>query len=530
MKKYYWLLLLMLTYIPVSFAKKPALQTGNGTLDITTTPPGAIITINGFHTDFTTPATLFNIKPGTYTIEVSLSDYLFSKRQIMVTPDTTIFLSFELISLSDTAHIIGDLRLGILYLPQTPIDNPYLVDNRQVYAREITLNVGKHSVAWEGGNIYSSLDTVIEIFPGKLTTFQFSPQRLYEKLQVSTNPADAEIYINNRFYANGELSLTLATGTYSVSVKRLGYYVNQQQVQIQPDDPTLLTITLLRIPDRDGDGFLDSIDQCPETYGLYDGCPKQKKSQVLRRSISVLADNFRVQPLVCSIQLLNFLNRVPTNKRFREFISYFNDGQFYSNNKNGFTMANSSSCSFYGLFLGIELGQWYSGLEYRKLLFNPLLIPIEKDTYCVYFDSTSGINPTVQFPSTALSFGINFMIKRMNVSFGFGYQWEDIIIKDLVTKKNLEKYLKQTGNIDLAATKNKYIGPRTSISFNNDFWYTLLVFQLDVYRLKRSTIGVYASSFLSITQQQTGWRGFHAGITYKIVAFDKSRKTGKSKK
>lgn len=518
--KYTLICLCIAAFLTHGYAEKisAAQKKGSGIIDIISTPPDAQVIINGIETGLITPATLTNLKPGIYTVEISLPDYLFSKRQVTVTPDTAILLSFELISLSDTAHIIGDLKLGILYLPQTPIDNPYLVDNKQIYAQEVTLNTGKHSVGWEGGNVYSSLDTIIEIYPGKLTTFQFSPQRLYGSLVVSASPADAEIYINNRQYATGTLNLALATGTYSISVRHEGYYPDEQQVIILPDKQTSVSSALRQIPDRDRDGFLDSLDICPDEYGLYEGCPQQKKAEAIKRSFRSLWDNLRQQPFTFSISLLGYLNRVPTNRQFSEILSYFNDGRAFFNNKKGFTFGNTYAVSFYGFFLALELGQWNSGLEYKKEPFNPLLIHAAKDTYCIYYDTLADIRPTVTLPSTALSLGISVTIKKIRIAYGMGYQWENIRIYDLITQSNLKKY--QNGMLIDSSTM-EYIGPRTTVVFENRWWFHMLNVQWDLYRAKRSVLAAYASAFLSFgTGVKTGWRGIQAGVLYKFIPHD----------
>ncbi len=488
-----------------------------GSVNILSTPPNARVFLNGEETGFKTPAFLSRVKAGLNTIKVTLPDYLFATRQINIIPDTTITLSFKLISLSDTAHIIGNLQLGILNLPRPPIHSPYLVDNKQVYSEEITLNAGKHHVVWEGGNIYSSLDTVIEIFPGKLTTFSFSPVRLTGQLTVSPFPFDADVYINQRLNSTGKLHTSLATGTYSISVQRNGYTPHEQQVTIMPGRHVILEIDLIKIPDRDNDGFLDSCDHCPDVYGLYAGCPKQDRGEAIKRYARIVHDNLKKQPLTFSLNTIGLLLRNPTNESFREFISYFNDGPPFCNNKSGIIFANSYSVSSHGFHINLELGQWYSGLKYEKHWYNPILITTEDNQYYIFYkDSATNLEPRIIIPSTSLSCGFNLTIRRFNCTYSLGYQWEDIIISDVISKAGFEQYLIESDSLQSDFTP--YTGPRTTIVFNNDFWFHKLRFEYDLAKGRRFIPSVYTSISLSFgSKPNTGWHTFQAGMLLKII-------------
>ncbi len=495
----------------------------SGGINVTSTPPNAAIFLNGLKTGRKTPAFFKKIKAGLNTIEVTLSDYLFAKRQINIIPDTTISLSFKLISLSDTAHIIGDLQLGILSLPRAPLNSPYLVDNKQVYSEEITLNAGKHHIVWEGGNIYTSLDTIIEIYPGKLTTFPFLPERLIGKLTVSPFPYDADVYINNRLNSTGLLRTVLSTGSYSVIVQRNGYYPHEQQVAITPGKHLVLEIDLTVIPDRDNDGFLDSCDKCPDVYGLYGGCPKQNRGDAIKRYKEILVGNLKKQPLTFSVNTISYLFRNPTNTGFKDFISYFNDGKFFCNNQNGLIFANTYTVSFRGFQFAVELGQWLTGLEYKKALHNPIFLKTEEDTSCIFYkDTATGVEPRISFPSTALSCGFNLTIRKFNCTYSLGYQWEDILITDLVPKEDLDQFIADSLEI--------YTGRKETIVFDNNFWFHKLRFEFDLGTGRKFLPALYSSFALSVGSKHTGWHAVQAGVLYKFIPSAKRKLRIKTEK
>lgn len=515
--------------ICVSFSQEKNSDTAEteltGSINITSTPSDAEIYVNGKKTEFRTPALLKDLKIGLVSIEVSLPDYLFSKRQITVLPDTTISISFKLISLSDTTHILGDLKLGILRLPSPPINAPYLVDNKQVYSREFTLNTGKHHIVWEGGNVYSSLDTIVEIFPGKLTTFTFIPERLTGNLTISPFPRDAEIYINEHLYSTGDLEMVFSTGNYHVLVKRNGYYPHERNIVIHPGKHVYLEIDLALIPDRDKDGFLDSVDLCPDEYGLYCGCPQQDRRDAIQRYKRILIDNLRNQPLTFSVNTAGYIYRNPTNPNFRQFLANFNDGKYFFNNKSGLTFANTYTVSFRGLFLSCELGQWLSALEYKKGRQNPVMIETEQDTYCIFYkDSLTGLNPRVVLPSTSVSLGFNLHIKKFNAAYSLGYQWENIVVTDLITKSNYDRHKALTDSLHMSIP---YTGPRTEITFDNSHWLHKLRFEYNIATIKKVVPAFYVTAAISFgSDNQTGWHTFQSGLLFKFLVTPKSKSPG----
>jgi len=487
-----------------------------GAIKIISTPSDADIFLNGRETGEKTPALLTNLKAGLNTVEITLPEYLFAKRQVNIIPDSVMTISFELIMLSDTAHIIGDLQLGILSLPRAPIHSPYLVDNKQVYSQEITLNAGLHHLVWEGGNRYSSLDTIIEIFAGKLTTFSFSPERMSGKLAVDALPRDADIYLNNSLYGAGAVETSLYTGPYTLVIRRNGYYTYEKQIVIAPAKYLKLDVVLDAVPDRDRDGFLDSVDLCPDDYGLYCGCPKQNRREALRTYRKILGENLRNQRLAFSINTAGYLYRKPTSTGFSEFISYFNDGSSFCNNKNGLILANTYTAVYKGVIICCELGQWFSPLEYKKANYSPVAFKTAKDEYCLYFDTMAQIAPTISIPSTALSIGFNLSLARFHAAYLLGHQWEDIIIRDIIPRTPLEAYLTGDSSVTDPAT-GKYTGPRTVIIFNNNWWFHKLLFEFDLMVNRKPSLSLYTTVALSFsTDAPTGWHSFQAGLLYRF--------------
>lgn len=482
-----------------------------GSLRITSSPKRAKILINGKKTPYRTPARIKKLPVGPTLVEVVLPNYEFSKRMVNVIADTTLTISFNLVSRIDTIRIVGDLQLGILSLPKIPFQTPYLVDNKQVYAGETALNVGNHRVIWNGGNRYTSLDTIVEIKSGKITTFTFTPRRLTGILELNVFPNDATVKIDGQEYGSGSLTTRLATGMYTISIDDEIYVPYEKLITIEPNKKKIVYIELDKIPDRDRDGFMDSVDLCPDVYGLYQGCPRQKKGEALKRYSKAVVDNMRDQKFFFAINGISWLYRVPTNKRFREFISYFNDGEMFFNNYRGMTVGNSYQLYYRGLHFGIDLNQHFSSLKYKKHQYpNPLVLERDEKRYLVVYDTLAGIRPTIQLPGTALYGGMNWYIQDLTILMGMGAHFQNVKITGIVKE---EEYLDY---------KNFGFGPYNdkiyNLTYRNIYWFVRGGMHYDINILKTVIPSVSTTYALGLQDNgRTAWHTLEVSLLLKIM-------------
>jgi hypothetical protein len=474
-----------------------------GTISVSSNPSDARIILDGAQTGLTTPAIITDVPVGRHTIELSVPEYLFSRQHIEVLPDTTVTLSFELISGVDTAVVIGQLRLGLLVMPRPPIATPYIVDGRPVSGLELTINEGKHRVEWEGGSRYSSLDTVVEVFAGRATTFDFRPKRREGTLTLQPYPTDAEVYIDGKAVGFGAVSCTLATGSYTIQARRDGYYPAEKSIELRPDREAYVAVELPRIQDEDDDGFLDSVDRCPRVYGLYDGCPTAPRREVLKLNARRLIDNMQSDPFTISVATLGYLQRTPLNPTFRRFMDRFTEGKGYLNNRNGFTAASSYSLSYRGFIVSADLGQWNFPVEYRGV--DTLTVGrIDGQRYVLVHDTLNArLEPRIVLPSTALSAGLHFSMHRFTIAYTVGYQWEDILIFDITREGDT------TG---------------TAVEFDNDGLLNRLSLEADLNTDRPlSPSGFCTLSFCVGRNQPTGWFAVHFGIQLKFRPYLRTR-------
>lgn len=494
-----------------------------GTVKITSIPENAEIIIDGSFTGLYSPAVLEFSDTLTHELELKLPEHIFTKRTFRAFPDSTVNISGNLVALSDTTMIIGDLALGILSLTTPPLKVPYNIDGKKVYSKDAILNSGLHHVIWNGGEIYSSLDTIIPIAPGKMTVLKFYPKRLSGDIYVEVIPEDAAIFLNKIQYGTGTVDASVNTGVYNLSVKRNGFTPYDSVITIKPGRDINLQLTLNRIPDEDKDGFLDSVDLCPMVYGLYDGCPKQKKGSAVKKYASMLGDNLKNQKFFISLDLLSWQSRTPLNEKEADFFSYFNDGLSFFNNYRGASILNGLSMGMKGFTINFEYSQYRQGIRYEKqnelgngpVLFNKSAL--DTNTYCLYYDSLAGLSPMVMFPSVSLSAGINFKMQRFDFSFYVGYQWEHIVYTDIILYNDYEAYKNnETGYV--SSGLGEYTGPRHDWEVNSDWVYAGLSLSYNLLKSTRNSLLIYGKFKVSVYDlEDIQWSSLSMGFTYRLI-------------
>ncbi len=426
-----------------------------GGIVINTEPSGAKVIINGDATKYVTPCRITDLIPDVYTFELLLDGYHIFRKSVKIYPGTFVNAAFELLSDMDTVYITGNAPYGVLILPQPPTDTLFEIDSVKMYDLKTRLYSGKHRIRWNGGSRYQSVDTTIFIDENRVTYFDYLFKRRYGVLRVVPSPADAEVCIQGQNCRLGEQVLELSSGVYRVSSFRNGFRNLKTDVTVVPDSLTVVEMNLLQEPDRDADGFVDSLDNCPDVYGLHDGCPKMKVGDALKVKAQELHEFVKNDPLNIGFPVVGVITKMPTRKHFANFLSTFSSGRIGGiNNYRGLAILNGLHAQFRSLFGDIELGQWAAGMHYQR--FDTLKLVTENTTYQIFYDSIYGIEPVIFIPSTAVSIGVHYQWSWLNLVYSVGHQWEDIIIDQL--------YNASTGEFE-------------RITFDNDWWFHQLLLE-----------------------------------------------------
>lgn len=464
-----------------------------GSLALHSNPPDADVYVNGIQTGLLTPCTVDDLLGGEYSIEVRHSDYQFFRRTIRVIPDSTVQASFELIADVDTVFISGNAPYSLLLLPEPPSDFPYVVDDSlRIYNQKIRLPAGEHRLRWAADARFESLDTIIELPPGKVTYFDYVFWRRFGIVRIVPFPSDVEVCIDGFGCATGERIEELPADHYNFSAYRQGFRRLRSDMHVLPDTLTFIPIDLRQVPDADADGFVDSVDLCPDRYGLYNGCPTPR----LKTGFTIMAREIRefvaTDSLAFGIELAGVVLKTPTNRQFRNFLSVFSSGLTGGvNNYRGINFLNSFNATFRGFFGMAELGQWTAGLQYRRQ--DTLYID---STHFVYYDSLFNVEPKLYIPSTAVALGFHYHRSRFDITWAIGYQWEDIIIDQLYS-------VPENGLV--------------RVVFDNDWWFHLIEMQLDLDQGSVFTPSFYTRLKFSFGEiKRTRWMAINFGLQLKI--------------
>lgn len=472
----------------------PSLQLGG--IEIFTDPPGARVVIDGKNTEVHTPCTFNKLLPGVYNFELVLPGYNTFQKAVRIFPGNTITAAFELLSDMDTIYISGNAPYGVLILPQPPTDSLFQIDSNKIFTLKTRLHPGKHRILWNGGTMYESVDTVFSITEGAVVYFDHIFKRRFGVLRVTASPGDAEVCIEGMPCRIGEQVMELPTDVYTISAFHQGFRNLKKTTNVSPDTIVLCEMDLTQMPDKDGDGFLDSVDQCPEKYGLFGGCPRMKVHEALKVKKEEIADYIKDDPLAIGASFMGTVVRAPTKKNFAKFMSNFSGVKIGAvNNFRGLAFLNNYHIQYRGLYSGFELGQWTAGLHYERD--DTLKVTTDDTEYLIFYDSLSGIEPVMYLPSTAVTLGFHYSWSWVNIVYAIGYQWEDIVIEQVYNSK---------------------YGVFERIVMNNDWWFHQLNMEANFNVDGFIVPSVYGRVKLPFgTTDKTRWLAMSIGIQIKFV-------------
>jgi hypothetical protein len=470
-----------------------------GALSIESEPQGADIYIYGKSTGQKTPALIKNLIAGRYEIELFLPEYNFQRKTLTVRAGEVTPSSFEIISGLEPILVLGENQHGILVLPYPPIESVYTINGIPETSLKKPLIQGEYHIRWRGGGLYKSIDTMINIEAGKMVYFNVPFVRLAGKAVFDLNPKTALLCVEGFPCRWGDisanLSVELPSGFHAARISRHGYKPQRRNFSVSHDKVSLVKVALELNDDRDGDGFPDSVDKCPDVYGLYDGCPKPMFRNMVKIKAEEINEYIDTEPVSFAVSAMGLISRSPTNRRFNNFLSSFSGGGGGGlNNYQGLTLGNIYQVAFRGFIAQAELGQWSAGIKFRRP--DTLSIKTDYGEYLVWHDSVYQVDPAIFIPSTALSGGFKYRIRNYHISYSVGYQWEDIIIDEVERLSD---------------------GEFTRINFNNNWWFHELMFEWDLYTDMFFTPALYAKFKIPFgPTKRTKWNAFNFGLNMRF--------------
>ena len=211
-----------------------ALEPAFGKMHVTSTPPGARVTIEGIDGDFTTPFTSGNLASGDYKVRLFLAKYSPSTRTVTIADGQTAELA---------------VAMAANFAPITINSLP---------GAQISINgsvVGTGSVTQElGEGIYDISVTLkshreakkqVEVVANQPQTITLNPTPIYGSLAIMTTPYDADVTIGGKNYGKTPIDINqLLVGEYDVVLSKPGCATVSKHVTIAEKQMANIEATL----------------------------------------------------------------------------------------------------------------------------------------------------------------------------------------------------------------------------------------------------------------------------------------------
>jgi hypothetical protein len=211
--------------ITVSEGENPIVECtlvpGAGVVKIATNPDKAEVYIDDVFKG-STPLFVYDLMPGNHTIEI---------KKEMYTPFITSFV----LEPNRPAELVYNLNaqfasVGIVAFPEADI----LIDGEKVGTRIYSgrITPGTHTVEVSQRN-YITQSKILEVMKGDEFTLSFNLDKLFGKISLSSDPQDAQVYLNNKYIGLSPIYIdSLDMGEYILLVKKDDHKPWTQTLQI----------------------------------------------------------------------------------------------------------------------------------------------------------------------------------------------------------------------------------------------------------------------------------------------------------
>ncbi len=225
-------------------------ETGPGVIVLSSTPPGAVISIDGDRREERTPATLSELPVGTYNVRVTLEDYVTWEQRVELTDDA------PEITLSAELERISASNLAVVNVRTVPPGATVLFDGRDTELTtpatitEIQPGVD-HSLALSLDGYVTRSETV-NLQAGQTTDLSWDLERTpltdgESILRIITNPPDARVEFDGEWYDSGSpYEFRVPTRSYRINVVKTGFHGFDRSIRLRGGEITEQTVELRR--------------------------------------------------------------------------------------------------------------------------------------------------------------------------------------------------------------------------------------------------------------------------------------------
>lgn len=174
------------------------------TVLLSSTPAGAVVSIDGRNLGLRTPARVESLAPGRHEIWLVLGGYKPYRESIETRVDAAVQLTAVLIK--EKAPAVADEKFGALFIRSRPAGARVVVDDRENGQRTPCLvkrlEPGSHKVAFQMAG-YAPMSVIRDVVSGKVVNLNAVLTRIqkeiqYSYLKITVNPW-AKVFIDNKY-------------------------------------------------------------------------------------------------------------------------------------------------------------------------------------------------------------------------------------------------------------------------------------------------------------------------------------------
>jgi len=211
-----------------------------GSMIIETIPPGASVAIEQLpDLKRTTPVQLTNYPAFPYSVTISKTRYKTVDTILTIQPDEEIVHKILL------QPLWGDLIITV-----EPPDADIFIDNvyfgngaQQLVAAEKGIETGIHTFMARKAGYYPE-EKNLELKRGDNGTLSFTLKQISGSLQITTEPAGTEVFLNGSFIGNPPLTKELQVGEYRLKIQKAGFLTIEKAIQINENQTTVINEVL----------------------------------------------------------------------------------------------------------------------------------------------------------------------------------------------------------------------------------------------------------------------------------------------
>ncbi len=212
-----------------------ALQVKTGSVIIESTPLNASVFLDGEEVG-KTPANLKSIVPGTHEVEIRMDGYEVWSESVDIEAET-----------EKTLAAVLDIMTGSIMIESEPTEAKIYLDGEEAGTTPDTLSpiaIGAHEVEIRM-DAYEVWSDITNIEPDKETALKAVLQIKNGSIRIESTPPNADIYLNGENAGTTpDTLLSIVPGQHEVEVKIDGYEVWGENVDVETDKETFLTVAL----------------------------------------------------------------------------------------------------------------------------------------------------------------------------------------------------------------------------------------------------------------------------------------------